>query len=64
MGLPPHHGLWSVYELGPRMVTLMYRQNGTWLRGVWDSVERVPMRQEEGEEDEPAHPEGGIGEWW
>lgn len=46
------------------MVTLMYRQNGKWLRGVWDSVERVPMRQEEGEEDEPAHPEWGIGEWW
>ncbi len=64
MGIRPHHGLWSIYELGPRLVALLYRQNGLWLRGVWDTEEMIPKRLEQGIEDAPAHPEWGIGDEW
>lgn len=45
-------GLWIIWELGPRMATLEYRQDGEFVRELWNTDDNLVQERKEGCYDE------------
>ena len=58
-------GLWIIWELGPRMATLEYREDREFVRELWNTDDNLLQERKEGFYDEvKSQPEWGIAEGW